>query len=91
MEIHPDLAERLGIEDGRQVRVKSRRGMAAAVARLTDTIRPDTVFIPFHWAGTGRANLLTNPALDPLSRMPEFKVCAVRVEPAVPFSEGDLT
>lgn len=63
------------------VRVTSRRGTVAVRARLVDTIRHDTVFIPFHWAGEGRANLLTNPALDPLSRMPEFKVCAVRIEP----------
>ncbi|MFE0079708.1 molybdopterin dinucleotide binding domain-containing protein, partial [[Kitasatospora] papulosa] len=44
--------------------------------------RQDTVFMPFHWPGAGRANSLTNPALDPVSRMPEFKVCAVRVEAA---------
>jgi assimilatory nitrate reductase catalytic subunit len=43
----------------------------------------DTLFVPFHFAGSGRANLLTNPALDPVSRMPEFKVCAVRIEKAV--------
>lgn len=47
---------------------------------MTAAIRPDTVFMPFHWAGAGRANTLTNPALDPVSGMPEFKVCAVRVE-----------
>ncbi|MBO2454070.1 molybdopterin-dependent oxidoreductase [Actinomadura barringtoniae] len=82
VELHPDLAERLGIEDGDDVRVASRRGTATVRARLTDAIRHDTVFIPFHWAGGGRANLLTNPALDPMSRMPEFKVCAVRLEPA---------
>jgi assimilatory nitrate reductase catalytic subunit len=46
-------------------------------------MRLDTVFLPFHYAGSARANLLTNPALDPSSRMPEFKVCAVRLEPAV--------
>jgi assimilatory nitrate reductase catalytic subunit len=40
----------------------------------------DTVFMPFHWAGAGRVNELTNPVLDPVSGMPEFKVCAVRVE-----------
>ncbi|MEU5883843.1 molybdopterin oxidoreductase family protein [Spirillospora sp. NPDC047279] len=82
VEMHPDLADRLGIEEGVDVRVASRRGTATVRARLTDAIRPDTVFIPFHWAGDGRANLLTNPALDPMSRMPEFKVCAVRLEPA---------
>jgi assimilatory nitrate reductase catalytic subunit len=48
-------------------------------ARLTPTIRHDTVFVPFHWAGSARANLLTNPALDPISRMPEFKICAARI------------
>jgi len=84
VELHPDLAERLGVEPGSLVRVSSRRGMSVARARLTDTIRPDTVFMPFHWGGEGRANTLTNPALDPTSRMPEFKVCAVRVEPAGP-------
>jgi assimilatory nitrate reductase catalytic subunit len=47
------------------------------VARVSTSIRPDTLFMPFHWEGV---NLLTNPALDPMSRMPEFKVCAVRVE-----------
>ncbi|HEU5160276.1 MAG TPA: molybdopterin-dependent oxidoreductase [Streptosporangiaceae bacterium] len=80
VELHPDLAERLGIAAGTLVRVISRRGTATVRARPTETIRPDTVFVPFHWAGAGRANLLTNPALDPLSRMPEFKVCAVRLE-----------
>jgi assimilatory nitrate reductase catalytic subunit len=54
-----------------------------APARLTEAIRPDTVFAPFHWGGTARANSLTSDALDPISRMPEFKVCAVRVERAV--------
>ncbi|MGI5169765.1 molybdopterin oxidoreductase family protein [Spirillospora sp. CA-253888] len=81
VELHPDLAERLDVADGGRVRVTSRRGSLEAAARLTDAIRPDTVFVPFHWAGRGRANLLTNPALDPTSRMPEFKVCAVRLEP----------
>ena len=49
-------------------------------ARLTPDIRLDTVFAPFHWGAGGSANALTNPALDPVSRIPEFKVCAVRVE-----------
>ncbi|MFG2917402.1 molybdopterin oxidoreductase family protein [Kitasatospora sp. NPDC048298] len=81
VELHPRLAGRLGIADGEPVAVTSRRGRAVAPARVTDTIRPDTVFMPFHWAGAGRANSLTNPALDPVSGMPEFKLCAVRVEP----------
>ncbi|MCY0944455.1 molybdopterin oxidoreductase family protein [Streptomyces antarcticus] len=82
VEIHPRLAARLGVADGTPLAVTSRRGRAVAPARITDTIRADTVFMPFHWPGEGRANTLTNPALDPVSRMPEFKVCAVRVEPA---------
>ncbi|WP_344495514.1 molybdopterin oxidoreductase family protein [Nonomuraea monospora] len=77
VELHPDLAEQLDITAGDVVRVSSRRGEGKAVARISDAIRRDTVFMPFHWEG---ANRLTNPALDPTSRMPEFKVCAVRVE-----------
>ncbi|MET9374689.1 molybdopterin oxidoreductase family protein [Streptomyces sp. NPDC002992] len=84
VELHPRLAERLGVADGERVAVVSRRGRAVAPARVTTAIRPDTVFMPFHWPGEGRANTLTNPALDPVSRMPEFKVCAVRLEPASP-------
>ncbi|MCT4352816.1 molybdopterin oxidoreductase family protein [Streptomyces sp. Je 1-79] len=84
VELHPRLAERIGVGEGERVAVVSRRGRAVAPARITTAIRPDTVFMPFHWAGEGRANTLTNPALDPVSRMPEFKTCAVRVEPASP-------
>ncbi|AEW99066.1 nitrate reductase (plasmid) [Streptantibioticus cattleyicolor NRRL 8057 = DSM 46488] len=80
VELHPHLAARLGVAEGDLLTVTSRRGHALAPARVTDAIRPDTVFMPFHWDGPGRANTLTNPALDPVSRMPEFKVCAVRVE-----------
>ncbi|MPY63676.1 molybdopterin oxidoreductase family protein [Streptomyces spongiae] len=80
VELHPRLAERLGAAEGDPVAVVSRRGRAVAPARITSTIRPDTVFMPFHWPGEGRANTLTNPALDPTSRMPEFKACAVRLE-----------
>ncbi|WP_219666461.1 molybdopterin oxidoreductase family protein [Streptomyces bambusae] len=82
VELHPRLAARVGAVDGRSLAVVSRRGRAVAAARITDAIRADTVFMPFHWPGEGRANTLTNPALDPVSRMPEFKVCAVRLEPA---------
>ncbi|MFG2077804.1 molybdopterin oxidoreductase family protein [Nonomuraea maritima] len=77
VELHPDLAARLDIASGDVVRVSSRRGETKVVARISDAIRRDTVFMPFHWEG---ANRLTNPALDPSSRMPEFKVCAVKVE-----------
>lgn len=81
VELHPRLAARLGAAEGDPVAVVSRRGRATAPARISAGIRPDTVFMPFHWPGAGRANTVTNPALDPTSRMPEFKVCAVRVEP----------
>ncbi len=77
VELHPDLAATLSIVDGEPVRVVSRRGAAELPARVVDTIRPDTLFAPFHWPGV---NALTNDALDPTSRMPEFKVCAARVE-----------
>jgi assimilatory nitrate reductase catalytic subunit len=50
--------------------------------RITETIRHDTVFMPFHWGGTASVNRVTHAALDPISRMPEFKVCAVRLERA---------
>ena len=62
--------------DGEPVVVTTRRGELKAPARVVATIRPDTVFVPFHWVG---ANRLTNDALDPVSRMPEFKVCAAAV------------
>lgn len=80
VEMHPRLAERLGVKDGDLVRVTSRRGQLALKAMVVRTIRPDTVFIPYHWPGRLSANLLTNRALDPVSRIPEFKISAVRVE-----------
>ncbi|WP_279580080.1 molybdopterin dinucleotide binding domain-containing protein [Fodinicola feengrottensis] len=59
----------------------SRRGRTLARVRCVPSMRLDTVFLPFHFPGRQSANLVTNPALDPVSRMPEFKVCAVRLEP----------
>ncbi|MFE2878611.1 molybdopterin oxidoreductase family protein [Streptomyces roseus] len=82
VEVHPDTAARAGLTDGGHARVSSARGTTLARVRLDPTLRADTVFLPFHFPGAGRANLLTNDALDPRSRMPEFKVCAVRIEPA---------
>jgi len=84
LQIHPFLAERLGVLDDQLVLVRSRRGRLAMAVAVTPDIRPDTVFAPFHWGGRRAANLLTNPALDPVSRMPEFKVCAVAVSPLTP-------
>jgi assimilatory nitrate reductase catalytic subunit len=79
-EIHPRLAAAHGIATGDRVRVSSRRGEIEVPATVVATIRPDTVFIPYHWAGHLAANQLTNPVLDPESKIPEFKVCAVRIE-----------
>jgi assimilatory nitrate reductase catalytic subunit len=80
VQIHPSMAQTYGITGGDDVILTTRRGSAVVKAQLTPSIRLDTLFVPFHYAGRGSANLLTNPALDPVSRMPEFKVCAVRIE-----------
>ena len=79
-EIHPLLAEKLGIKDKDIVKVSSRRGEMTLPAQVVQTIRPDTVFIPYHWADKKAANQLTNRKLDPISKIPEFKVCACKVE-----------
>jgi assimilatory nitrate reductase catalytic subunit len=78
VQMHPRLAARLGVEDDGEVLVESRRGSLVLRALLSPDIRADTLFVAFHWGGDEAANVLTNPALDPTSRMPEFKVCAVR-------------
>jgi assimilatory nitrate reductase catalytic subunit len=79
VELHPDLARRLGIAAADLVELRTRRGRAVFRAFITDTIRPDTVFAPFHWGGEQSANALTDPTLDPHSKMPAFKVCAVAI------------
>jgi len=85
VEINPQDAERLGIRSGDRVRLVSRRGMVEVNASVTERVAPGLVFLPFHYA-EGAANLLTNPALDPVARIPELKVCAVRLE--VPARSG---
>ena len=85
VEIHPQTARGLGLAEGTMARLTTRRGSIAVRARLTSTIRLDTLFVPFHWGGGQSANSLTNPALDPTSRMPEFKVCAVRIARDAPL------
>jgi assimilatory nitrate reductase catalytic subunit len=84
VEIHPDTAERNGLQDGVLAHIESRRGTVTARVRYVPSLRLDTVFLPFHFSGAGTANALTNPALDPTSRMPEFKFSAVRLAPASP-------
>ena len=80
VELNPVDAETYHISPRQQVRVGSRRGTIICRALLTDKVPPGQVFIPFHFA-EGAANVLTNNALDPESGIPEFKVCAVRIEP----------
>jgi assimilatory nitrate reductase catalytic subunit len=82
IEMHPRLAARQGIADGDWATAESRRGHCTLRASVVTTIRPDTVFIPYHWAGRKSANQLTISAQDPISKIPEYKVCAVRVRKA---------
>jgi formate dehydrogenase alpha subunit len=81
LEIHPEDAAPLGVEGGGMVKVSSRRGTVLARAAVTERTPPGSVFLSFHYAEAA-ANLLTNAALDPSSRIPEYKVCAVWVTPA---------
>jgi formate dehydrogenase alpha subunit len=79
VEISPEDADRLGLGKSEMVRVISRRGEIETTAWITRRVPPGTVFIPFHFAEAA-ANMLTNPALDPVAKIPEYKVAAVRVE-----------
>jgi predicted molibdopterin-dependent oxidoreductase YjgC len=79
-EINPDDAGKLNIRERQEVRISSRRGTIKTKAMLTERVPPGQIFIPFHFA-EGAANVLTNNVLDPESGIPEFKVCAVKVEP----------
>jgi len=81
-QIHPDLARSVGVAEAQTVRLSTRRGSIVLPARISKDIRPDTVFVPFHWGGKLSANLLTISALDPRSRIPEFKACAVHISAA---------
>ena len=81
MEIHPDDARELGVRTGDRLRVASRRGHVEAAAFVTEDISPGTVFMSFHYVESN-ANVLTNPATDPIARIPEYKVCAVSLEKA---------
>jgi anaerobic selenocysteine-containing dehydrogenase len=79
VEINPEDASALGIADGEKVKVISRRGEVVAGAKVTEVSSPGVVFMTFHFAESP-ANLLTNPALDPVAKIPEYKVCAVKIE-----------
>lgn len=80
IELHPQLAAKLDIHDGDWVTAETRRGSVRLQAQVVTTIRPDTIFIPYHWAGKKSANQLTISAQDPVSKIPEYKVCAVRLK-----------
>ncbi len=80
VEIHPETAMKYKINDGERVKVISRRGEGIFPALVVKTIRPDTIFIPYHWGEHLAANQITNAALDPTSKIPEFKACAARIE-----------
>jgi assimilatory nitrate reductase catalytic subunit len=81
-EMHPRLAEKLGVGEGELVTVESRRGTVTVKAMIVRTIRPDTVFVPYHWPDERAINRCTIKALDPVSKIPEYKICAVRVRRA---------
>jgi formate dehydrogenase alpha subunit len=79
IEIHPHDAKKVGIGNGQQIKVASRRGEIVAKAEVTNRVEPGLIFSTFHFPESA-ANFLTNPALDPVAKIPEFKVCAVKVE-----------
>jgi len=81
VEINPRDAERLGVKSGDKVTVSSRRGKLTATALVTERSAEGMVFIPFHFKEAA-ANLLTNDALDPVAKIPELKVAAVKVQKA---------
>jgi assimilatory nitrate reductase catalytic subunit len=82
IEIHPRLASKLAIEDGEWATLETRRGEITLRAMVVTTIRPDTVFIPYHWAGEKSVNRVTVAAQDPISKIPQYKVCGCRVRKA---------
>jgi formate dehydrogenase alpha subunit len=81
VEINPADADKLKIEEGQKVKVTSRRGSVEAKATITKKSAPGSIFMNFHFANAS-VNLLTNPALDPIGKIPEYKVCAVKLEAA---------
>jgi formate dehydrogenase major subunit len=80
IEMHPEDAQKVGLNGQRRVRVMSRRGQIELDVRVTENIKQGVVFIPFHFAEAA-ANALTNSAIDPVAKIPEYKVCAVKIEP----------
>ncbi|MFC3859907.1 molybdopterin oxidoreductase family protein [Deinococcus antarcticus] len=89
LEVHPRMAQQLGIQTDDWVTVATRRGQVIIQANVVNTIRPDTVFMAYHWGGKESANLLTQRALDPVSKIPEFKVSACRVHKSTPEEQAE--
>ena len=89
VEIHPRLATAHGIVDKDWVTITTRRDEITLRSMVVKTIRPDTVFIPYHWANKQSANKLTHRTLDPRSKIPEFKVSACHIRKAAHPPEGD--
>jgi len=82
IEMHPRLATKLGIADGDWTIAETRRGSMTLRAQVVTTIRPDTIFIPYHWPGRKSVNQITVAAQDPISKIPQYKVCGCRVRKA---------
>jgi assimilatory nitrate reductase catalytic subunit len=80
VEMHPHVAATHSVRDGERVWLRTRRGRALFKVRLSPSMRLDTLFVPFHWYGDGRANTLTGDAIDPQSKIPEFKLSAATIE-----------
>jgi len=81
VQINPKDAESLAVKDGDTVKLSTRRGDMETLARLSNMVNPGVLFVPFHFAESP-ANILTNSAFDPIAKIPEFKVCAVKIEKA---------
>nr|WP_096190650.1 nitrate reductase [Evansella halocellulosilytica] len=83
LEIHPDTAADYGIEDGALFQLQSKRGSMLIRSKFSRKIRRDTIFAPFHWGDSQSINRITDPVLDPFCKMPQFKVCAVKITPLI--------
>jgi len=81
VEVSPEDAARLGVADGQPVRLTSRRGEMLARAAVTERLSEGIVFGNFHFPDEANVNNLTIGALDPVAKIPQYKVCAVRLEP----------
>ncbi len=79
-EIHPETAKKYGIQDKELIEIESKRGKIIVRSHVTETMRTDTIFVPFHWGESQNVNMLIPEELDPFCRMPSFKICAVKIK-----------